>query len=59
MKLLLEGSQGQMTVVILLKLEPIDFRRDLSLPTLESGFVEVWEWDTDNLCVKLRGPREV
>jgi hypothetical protein len=57
--ILLEGSEGHIGVVILVKMEPINFdgTREDMIPM--DGYVEVWEWDVSNHCTKQRGEREV
>jgi hypothetical protein len=54
--MLLEGSEGGVRAVILVKVEPIDPKID---ECLSRGFVEVWAWDPEIHCIRRRGPRMV
>jgi hypothetical protein len=59
MELLLEGSQGRIGLVILIKLEPVKFTGNPGDLAHKSGFVEIWKWDQYEHQAKQRGERLV
>ena len=56
--LLLDGSEGRIGVVILVKIEPVDLRDNMDA-SIKKGFIEVWGWDFQNDCMERRGERLV
>lgn len=54
-KMLLEGTQGKIGVVLLVKVQPLQHGET----NVQSGYVQVWEYNQETGCAVRRGRRLV
>lgn len=53
--LLLEGAEGEINMVIIVKMEPLVEGET----SFKSGFTEIWKFDEEDMKAKIYGPRLV